>query len=167
MEQILDLLRLFYSNPDEIGEAKDKLAALTMKDSDEFYVFCANFVKLASLAGTPLTEWKYELNRRLTLPLRQLILTKYLNKAIGFEIFRFACSKTVTVGGHRRYRRSYNSLFSTVLTGLPVTLLTGRSSKSYIFSSGGDSEDIVSLWVHIGPPGPPTAGARGLSTSCP
>jgi hypothetical protein len=51
----------------------------------------------------------------------------------------------VTVGGHRRYRRSYNSLFSTILTGLRVTLLIGRSSKSYIFSLGGDSEDIVSL----------------------
>jgi hypothetical protein len=76
-------------------------------------------------------------------------------------------SSDVTVDGHRRYRRSYNSLFSTVLTGLRVTLLTGRSSKSYIFSSGGDSEDIVSLWVCIGPPGPPIAGARGLFTSCP
>jgi hypothetical protein len=51
----------------------------------------------------------------------------------------------VTVGGHRRYRRSYNSLFSMVLTGLRVTLLTGRSLENYIFSSGGDNEDIVSL----------------------
>jgi hypothetical protein len=73
----------------------------------------------------------------------------------------------VTVGRHRRYRRSYNSLFSIVLTGLRVTLLTGRSSKNYIFSSGGDNEDIVSLWVHIGPPEPPTAGARGLFISRP
>jgi hypothetical protein len=93
VEQVLDLLRLSYSNPDEVGEAKDKLAALTMKGSDEFYVFCANFVKLASLAGTPLTEWKYELDRRLILPFRQLVLTKYLYKAVGFEIFRFACFK--------------------------------------------------------------------------
>jgi hypothetical protein len=73
----------------------------------------------------------------------------------------------VTVGGHRRYRWSYNSLFSTVLTGLRVILLTGRSSKSYIFSSGGDSEDIVSLWVYIGSPGPLIAGARGLFIFCP
>jgi hypothetical protein len=87
MEQILNLLRLFYSNPDEVGEAKDKLAALIMKGSDEFYVFCANFVKLATLAGIPLTEWKYELNRRLILPLRQLVLIKYLNKTVEFEIF--------------------------------------------------------------------------------
>jgi hypothetical protein len=94
VEQVLDLLRLSYSNPDEIGEAKDKLAALTMKGSDEFYVFCANFVKLASFAGTPLTEWKYELNRRLILPFRQLVLTKYLDKAVEFKIFRSACSKT-------------------------------------------------------------------------
>jgi hypothetical protein len=56
MEQILNLLRLFYSNPNEIGEAKDKLAALIIKGSDEFYVFCAKFVKLASFAGTPFTE---------------------------------------------------------------------------------------------------------------
>jgi hypothetical protein len=54
-------------------------------------------------------------------------------------------TRCVTVGGHGRYRRSYNSLFSAALTGLRVTLLTGRSSKSYIFSSGGESEDIVSL----------------------
>jgi hypothetical protein len=93
MGQILDLLRLSYSNPNEIGEAKNKLAALIIKESDEFYVFCAEFVKLANLAGTPFTEWKYELNRRLTLPFRQLILIKYLNKTVGFEIFRFACSK--------------------------------------------------------------------------
>jgi hypothetical protein len=94
VEQVLDLLRLSYSNSDEVVEAKNKLAALTMKGSDEFYVFYAKFVKLASLAGTPFTEWKYELNRRLILPFRQLILTKYLNKAVEFEIFRFACSKT-------------------------------------------------------------------------
>jgi hypothetical protein len=85
--QVLDLLRLFYSNPDEAGEAKDKLAALIMKGSDEFYVFCAEFVKLASFAGIPLTEWKYEPNRRLTLPFRQLMLTKYLNKVIEFKTF--------------------------------------------------------------------------------
>jgi hypothetical protein len=94
VEQVLDLLRLSYSNPDEVSEAKDKLAALTMKGSDEFYVFCAEFVKLASFASTPLTEWKYELNRRLILPLRQLVLTKYLNKTIKFKIFQFACSET-------------------------------------------------------------------------
>jgi hypothetical protein len=94
VEQILDLLRLFYSNPDEVSEAKNKLAALTMKGSDEFYVFCANFVKLASLAGTPFTEWKYELNRRLILLFRQLMLMKYLNKAVEFEIFRSACFET-------------------------------------------------------------------------
>jgi hypothetical protein len=56
MEQILDLFRLSYSNPNEINEAKNKLAALIIKESDEFYVFCAEFVKLASFAGTPLTE---------------------------------------------------------------------------------------------------------------
>jgi hypothetical protein len=94
VEQVLDLFRLFYSNPDEVGEAKNELAALIIKGSDEFYVFCAEFVKLASLAGIPLTEWKYELNRRLTLPLRQLMLTKYLNKAVKFETFRSAYSKT-------------------------------------------------------------------------
>jgi hypothetical protein len=87
VEQILNLLRLFYSNFDEIGEAKDKLAALTMKGSDEFYVFCAKFVKLANFAGTPFTEWKYKLNRRLILPFRQLVLIKYLDKAVEFEIF--------------------------------------------------------------------------------
>jgi hypothetical protein len=73
----------------------------------------------------------------------------------------------VTVGGHRRYRRSYNSLFSIILTEIRVTLLTERSSKSYIFSSGENSENIISLRVYIGPPGPFTAGARGLSASCP
>jgi hypothetical protein len=94
VEQILDLFRLFYSNPNEINEAKNKLAALIIKGSDKFYVFYAKFVKLASFAGTPLTEWKYELNRRLILPFRQLVLIKYLDKAVGFETFRFVCSKT-------------------------------------------------------------------------
>jgi hypothetical protein len=87
MRQILDLFQLSYSNPDEVGEAKDKLAALIIKGSDEFYVFCAEFVKLASFASTLFTEWKYELNRRLILLLRQLVLTKYLNKAVEFETF--------------------------------------------------------------------------------
>jgi hypothetical protein len=54
-----------------------------------------------------------------------------------------------------------------ILTKLQIILLIKHSSKSYIFSSGGNNEDIISLWIHIGPPGPPTAGAWGLSTSCP
>jgi hypothetical protein len=63
-----------------------------MRIINEFFAFCAEFVKLASLAKVFLSEWKYELNRKLTTALRQVVLVYYLNESRDFEGFRKACS---------------------------------------------------------------------------
>jgi hypothetical protein len=63
-----------------------------MRITNEFFAFCAEFVKLASLAKIPLLKWKYELNRKLITALRQAVLIYYLNESRNFEGFRKACS---------------------------------------------------------------------------
>jgi hypothetical protein len=63
-----------------------------MRTINEFFAFCAKFVKLTSLAKIPLSEWKYELNRKLTTALRQAVLVYYLNEFRDFEGFRKAYS---------------------------------------------------------------------------
>jgi hypothetical protein len=63
-----------------------------MRIINESFAFCAKFVKLTSLAKVPLSEWKYELNRKLITALRQAVLVYYLNESRDFEGFRKACS---------------------------------------------------------------------------
>jgi hypothetical protein len=63
-----------------------------MRIINEFFAFCAKFVKLASLAKVLLLKWKYELNRKLTTAFRQAVLVYYLNKSRDFEGFRKAYS---------------------------------------------------------------------------
>jgi hypothetical protein len=63
-----------------------------MRITNEFFAFCAKFVKLASLAKVPLLKWKYELNRKLITAFRQIVLVYYLNESRDFEGFRKACS---------------------------------------------------------------------------
>jgi hypothetical protein len=46
-QKIFDHLRLFFSDPDKVGTAKNALERLWMFNADNFYVFCAKFVKLA------------------------------------------------------------------------------------------------------------------------
>jgi hypothetical protein len=65
-----------------------------MRIINEFFAFCAKFVKLTSLAKVLLSEWKYELNRKLTTAFRQAVLVYYLNESRDFEGFRKACSAT-------------------------------------------------------------------------
>jgi hypothetical protein len=62
-----------------------------MRIINEFFAFCAKFVKLASLAKILLSEWKYELNRKLTIALHQAVLVYYLDEFRDFEGFRKAC----------------------------------------------------------------------------
>jgi hypothetical protein len=63
-----------------------------MRIINEFFAFCAKFVKLTSLAKVLLSEWKYELNRKLITALRQAVLVYYLDEFRDFEGFRKACS---------------------------------------------------------------------------
>jgi hypothetical protein len=63
-----------------------------MRITNEFFAFCAKFVKLANLAKLLLSEWKYEFNRKLTTALRQAVLVYYLDESRDFEGFRKACS---------------------------------------------------------------------------
>lgn len=92
IQEVYDLLRSGFSNPDAPGKAKDDLAKLIMLPGEEFYSFCAKFVQLASTAHLPRTEWKYELNRRLTRPLRTSVLGSYLQAEMDFNSFRAYCS---------------------------------------------------------------------------
>jgi hypothetical protein len=63
-----------------------------MSNADNFYVFCAEFVKLAGQAELPISQWKYELNRRLTIQLRLQVMRDYLTKIVTFEVFKQICS---------------------------------------------------------------------------
>jgi hypothetical protein len=65
-QEVFDHLRLFFSDPDKIGTAKNALERLWMFNADNFYVFCAKFVKLAGQAELSISQWKYELNKRFT-----------------------------------------------------------------------------------------------------
>lgn len=90
--EILTLLRVSYSNPEREGIAKDQFTSLRMTTTDEFFTFCAKFVQLASTAKVPISEWKYELNKRLTKGLRLAALRDYLTPSVNFEQFRALCS---------------------------------------------------------------------------
>jgi hypothetical protein len=46
-QEVFDHLRLFFSDPDKVGTAKNALERLWMSNANNFYVFCAEFVKLA------------------------------------------------------------------------------------------------------------------------
>jgi hypothetical protein len=65
IQEVFDLFRQLYSNLNQQGAAKNALTILWMRIINEFFAFCAKFVKLASLAKVLLSEWKYELNRKL------------------------------------------------------------------------------------------------------
>jgi hypothetical protein len=65
-----------------------------MRIINEFFAFCAEFVRLTSLAKVLLLKWKYELNRKLTIALRQAVLVYYLDESRDFEGFRKACFAT-------------------------------------------------------------------------
>jgi hypothetical protein len=112
-QEVFDLLRQSYSNPDQQGAARDALTTLWMRTTDEFFAFCAEFVRLASLAKVPLSEWKYELNRKLTTALRQAVLVYYLDESRDFEGFRKACSAThqqlVETARSQAFRKSQRS----------------------------------------------------------
>jgi hypothetical protein len=65
-QEVFDLFRQLYSNPDQQGgAAKDALTIFWMRIINEFFAFCAKFVKLASLAKIFLSEWKHELDCKL------------------------------------------------------------------------------------------------------
>ncbi|KAJ3550564.1 hypothetical protein NPX13_g11469 [Xylaria arbuscula] len=51
VEEVYELLRSSYSNPDAVAEARDELYHLWMKDTEDFYSFCSKWVLLASKAG--------------------------------------------------------------------------------------------------------------------
>jgi hypothetical protein len=46
-QEVFDHLRLSFSDSDKVGTAKAALEGLWMFNTDDFYVFCAEFVKLA------------------------------------------------------------------------------------------------------------------------
>jgi hypothetical protein len=46
-QEIFDHLRLSFSDPDKVGTTKNALERLWISNADNFYVFCAEFVKLA------------------------------------------------------------------------------------------------------------------------
>jgi hypothetical protein len=46
-QKVFDHLRLSFSDPDKVGTAKNALERLWMFNANNFYVFCAKFVKLA------------------------------------------------------------------------------------------------------------------------
>jgi hypothetical protein len=50
-----------------------------MRIINEFFTFCAKFVKLTNLAKVPLSEWKYEFNRKLITAFRQAVSVYYLD----------------------------------------------------------------------------------------
>jgi hypothetical protein len=62
-----------------------------MRIINEFFTFCAKFVKLTSLAKVPLSEWKYELNYKLIITFRQAVLVYYLDEFRDFE----GCGRSV------------------------------------------------------------------------
>jgi hypothetical protein len=90
-QEVFDLFRQLYNNPNQQGAAKNALTIFWMRIINKFFAFCAKFVKLASLAKVPLSEWKYELNRKLITTFRQAVLVYYLNEFRDFEGFRKAC----------------------------------------------------------------------------
>jgi hypothetical protein len=47
-QEVFDHLRLSFSDPDKVRTAKNALERLWMSNADNFYVFCAEFVKLVS-----------------------------------------------------------------------------------------------------------------------
>jgi hypothetical protein len=85
---VFDHLRLSFSDPDKVGTAKNALERLWMSNANNFYIFCAKFVKLAGQAELPISQWKYELNKRFITQLRLQIIRDYLTKTVTFEIFK-------------------------------------------------------------------------------
>lgn len=110
-KDILDHLKMIFSDPGRVIIAKHHFRQLYMKVSDKFHDFLSEFLYLAAEAGIAEDDWKDELYYKLTTKLQKLCISDHI-KDSTFQEFSSAVSQTASrleVINHRNQKnRSFN-----------------------------------------------------------
>ena len=80
-------MRTSFSNLDCQEKAQFDFRELRMESYFEFFSFAAEFVRLAIIAKVARSEWKRELNCKLSSVLKSQAMTTYINDLYNFNAF--------------------------------------------------------------------------------
>lgn len=87
LQDIFDHLEPFYKDPTELPRAKKDFADLQMAKTPSYRDFVTQFVRLATKARVPRSEWKYEFNARLTSKLQYGMTRDYIDETVRYDEF--------------------------------------------------------------------------------
>ena len=79
--EILYHLKTVYYDPNKLQNAKYEFKRLIMKRNDRFYTFLTKFVYLAGEAKIPKSEYKFELNSKLSFELYKAVITDFISNS--------------------------------------------------------------------------------------
>ncbi|OJD11945.1 hypothetical protein ACJ73_09430 [Blastomyces percursus] len=92
--EILDCLKTIYLDPNRVQNAKTEFRRLVMRRTDDFHQFLTRFLHLASESELPVSEYKYELNEKLSFDLQKLVITEF-HASSSFDTSSKHCSQVV------------------------------------------------------------------------
>lgn len=94
-KDMLNHLKMIYSDPNRVTTAKHQFRQLYMKVSDKFHDFLSEFLYLAAEAGVAEDDWKDELHTKLTTKLQELCISASYQDG-SFQDFSNAVSQTAS-----------------------------------------------------------------------
>ena len=74
-------LTTIYRDPNKLQNAKYDFKRLVMKKNDKFHDFLTKFLHLAGEAKVPKSEYKFELNSKLSFDLRRAVITNFISES--------------------------------------------------------------------------------------
>ncbi|OJD10369.1 hypothetical protein ACJ73_09822 [Blastomyces percursus] len=90
--EMLDCLKTIYLDPNRVQNAKTEFRRLVMRRTDDFHQFLTRFLHLAGESELPVSEYKYELNEKLSFDLQKLVITEF-HASSSFDTFSKHCSQ--------------------------------------------------------------------------
>jgi len=93
VNDVLKYLQTIYEDPNRLLKAKDEFKKLYMTKTQPFHAFYVAFLQQASEAKLPASEYKYELNTRLSFDLQRAVLIHFNDNEISATQFASYCTK--------------------------------------------------------------------------
>lgn len=93
---ILSHLRGIFEDVNGSLIARNKFRALSLRSNTPFHEFLSDFTYLAQEGRVNETEWKTELYEKLGPELQRAVIREYLDIAVNYHAFVFACSQLAT-----------------------------------------------------------------------
>lgn len=140
VQEMYDMLIRAFRNPHRQQEAQSKLRNLRMKIGDNFYEFLAEFLHLAGEAELPESQFKTELDQRMTRKVREMCIA-YRSPNKTFDEYAGSVIQSLSEFDEdkRRKNNEYPSRFSNCTDNHDDT--TSKSKGS----SGGTTEKFSKL----------------------